>query len=111
MLQEASAEITTKLIEMAKAGDALCLRVCMDRILPVRKDSPVTFDLPELKSVSDINAAMTAVLQAVSRGQITPAECKTLCDALHQKAETMRTTELESRLVALERRQTFAVAR
>jgi hypothetical protein len=38
--------LTQKAIDLALAGDITALRLCLDRILPVRKDRPVTFDLP-----------------------------------------------------------------
>ena len=41
--------LTRKAVEMALAGDTTALRLCLDRIAPVRRDRPVTFDLPELR--------------------------------------------------------------
>ena len=41
--------LTRKAIELAKAGDMQALKLCMDRLAPARRDSPVAFNLPEMK--------------------------------------------------------------
>jgi hypothetical protein len=38
--------LTQKAIDMALEGDITALRLCLDRVLPARKDRPVTFRLP-----------------------------------------------------------------
>jgi hypothetical protein len=43
------------------------LRLCLDRILPPRKNSPVAFDLPEMKTLNDAVPAMGALIKAVGR--------------------------------------------
>src|SRR4051795_11090305 len=40
--------LTQKAIDLALAGDIAALRLCVDRILPPRKDRPVTFDFPAI---------------------------------------------------------------
>ena len=45
--------LTQKAIQMALDGDAVALRLCLDRIFPPRKDRPVTFTLPPITSARD----------------------------------------------------------
>ena len=66
--------LTQKAIEVAMAGDMPALRLCLDRILPPRKDSPVAFDLPEMKTLNDAVPAMGALVKAVGQGDLTPTE-------------------------------------
>ena len=74
-LLDGEAEILTrKAIELAKGGDLAALRLCIDRLVPPRKDSPVSFDLPKIESARDAANAISAVLTAVSTGDLTPAE-------------------------------------
>ena len=40
--------LTQKAIDLALTGDMAALRLCLDRILPPRKDRPVSFTLPRL---------------------------------------------------------------
>ena len=61
-----------KAIELALAGDTVALRLCLERIVPARKDSPVEFDLPAVSSAKEAATAAGEVLQAVSRGALTP---------------------------------------
>jgi hypothetical protein len=46
----------------------------LDRILPPRKDRPVTFALPPIESAKDAAATVSAVLAAVAAGDLTPAD-------------------------------------
>jgi hypothetical protein len=45
--------LTRKAIELAKEGDIAALRICLDRIIPPRKDRPVAFELPKIENVGD----------------------------------------------------------
>ena len=54
-LLEGEAEgLTRKCIDMAKKGDTTALRLCMERIYPVRKGSPKNIDIPEINNPQDI---------------------------------------------------------
>jgi hypothetical protein len=49
--------LTRKAIELAKAGDLVALRLCLDRVCPPRKDRPVTFAMPTLETAADVKRA------------------------------------------------------
>jgi Family of unknown function (DUF5681) len=66
--------IIRKVIEKALDGDATALRLCVERILPPRRDRAVEFDLPEIKSVADAANASASVLKACAEGTLSPAE-------------------------------------
>jgi hypothetical protein len=61
-----------KAIDLALAGDTTALRLCIERIAPARKDSPVAFDLPTMTNAQQAASAAQGVLQAVSLGDMTP---------------------------------------
>ena len=44
------------------------------RILPPRKDRPVSFVLPAITGTNDATKAMSSILAAVSSGDVTPGE-------------------------------------
>ena len=72
-LLEGEAEaLTRKAVDTALAGDTTALRLCLERIAPVRKDAPVQFALPEMSSAEDAAKAAASVLTAVSDGELTP---------------------------------------
>ncbi len=57
--------ITRKAVELAKGGDMTAIRLCLERILPPRKDQPVTVDLPSVADVKDLPAAHAAMIDAL----------------------------------------------
>ena len=61
-----------KAIDLALAGDTTALRLCIERIAPARKDSPLEFDLPTMTNAQQAASAAQGVLQAVSQGDMTP---------------------------------------
>ena len=74
LLDGQASALTQKAIDVALTGDIPALRLCLDRILPPRKDSPVAFDLPEMKTLNDTVSAMGAIVKAVGDGDLTPTE-------------------------------------
>ena len=66
--------LTRKAIELALAGDGMALRLCLERILPPRKERPVDIELPSLTGAKDAVAASAALLAAVAGGEIAPGE-------------------------------------
>ena len=102
LLEGQSEALTQKAIDMALGSDTQALRLCMERIAPPRKDSPVSFDLPTIKSAQQASEAAQAVLRAVSEGEITPLEAASVMTLVEQYRRSLETTELEARIVALE---------
>ena len=53
-LLEGQAEaLSQKAVETALAGDTVGLRLCLERLAPPRKDSPVQFPLPRMTTAND----------------------------------------------------------
>jgi Family of unknown function (DUF5681) len=95
--------LTQKAIELAKAGDMQALRLCLDRLVPPRKDRPVSFELPAITCAGDAAKASAALVAAVSIGQITPSEAVELGRLLESYVKTLEATDLEERLKKLEK--------
>lgn len=94
--------ITRKAVEMALAGDATALRLCLERVAPPRKDAPVQFKLPQMATARDAAQAAGAVLEAVSEGDLTPTEGAQIMTLIDSYRRTLEVTELEARVAALE---------
>lgn len=102
-LLEGEAEaLSRKAVEMALAGDSVALRLCLDRLAPPRKDSPVQFPLPRMETACDAAEAAGAVLEAVSVGDLTPVEGAQVMALVDSYRRTLEVTELEARMAALE---------
>ena len=94
--------LTRKVVELAKNGNPVALRLCLERLLPPRKDRPVSFPLPKVEGLGDLPKALGAILEAVARGEITPGEGQTLTSILDSYRKAMETADLEARVRALE---------
>lgn len=103
LLGEAEA-ITRKAIELAKAGDTTALRLCVERILPVRKGRPIAIRLPDVATAADLAELMKAVMNAISAGELTPDEAAALGGIVEHTRRAFELADLEARLTSLERR-------
>jgi len=70
--------ITRKAIEMAVGGDMTALKLCLERIVPVRKEAPVVVTLPSISRESDLAKFTAALLEAVTKGDITISKAQGL---------------------------------
>lgn len=94
--------LTRKAIELAKAGDLVALRLCLDRICPPRKERPVSFALPELSTAADAKLAASALVKAVADGELTPGEASELGRLLDAFTRVLDAAEFEERISRLE---------
>ena len=97
-----SEALTRKVIELALDGDTVALRMCMDRLMPVRKDRPITFTLPEIETAADLTKATKALLQGVADGEITPSEAAELSKLVDAHTKAIEAVDLATRLSTLE---------
>ena len=86
----------------ALADDLHAIRLCMERLLPARKDRPLDLDLPPIQTVEQVSLAMGTVSRALSDGQITPGEAETIAKVLAVQKDVIATAELERRVEKLE---------
>jgi Family of unknown function (DUF5681) len=95
--------LVRKVVELAKAGDVGALKICMDRLLPPLKSRPVNFKLPTLRTTSDALAALTALVEGMSSGQLLAEEVEPLAATILAFIKAVETAQLEDRLAALEK--------
>jgi hypothetical protein len=105
VLLEGEAEaLTRKAIEMALAGDATALRLCLDRVLPPRKGRPMRMALPPVTRAGDVTTALASVIDAMGAGAIAPEEAVTICGVIEAQRRAIETADLETRLRLIEQR-------
>lgn len=102
IFQGEAEEISRKAIELAKSGDTVALRLCLERLLPPRKDRPVPFALPPIETTSDLSKATAALLEAVAKGELTPSEAAELSKLVGDHIKAIELTDIQARLDALE---------
>lgn len=85
-----------------KDPDVTALRLCLERLAPVKKDAPIQFDLPKLETADDAKMAMAAILDGVASGDITPMQATDLSKIVENFMRACEISELERRLAKLE---------
>jgi Family of unknown function (DUF5681) len=95
--------LISKAIELAEDGDAACMRLCFERIAPVRKDRPVHFELPPMTEAKDAVNASASIVAAVASGELTPTEAAELSKVVDSYARTLQAVEFKERLTKLEK--------
>ncbi len=103
LLDGEAQKLTRKAVDLALAGDTLALRLCLDRIIPPRKDRPVILEsIPKVKTGADSVEAMALVVEAVGHGDLTPAEGEAVGQVLGLFCKALETKDFEARLQRLE---------
>lgn len=102
LLEGQHAELTKAVIDKALEGDMTAARICLDRLAPARKDAPIAFDLPPIKTAADTVTASSALLAAVAAGEVTPDEAGRVMALLTSHRTLVETGDHEARIAALE---------
>ena len=104
LLEGEAEQLTRKAMELAMAGDITELRLCLERLIPPRKDRPIHLPLPPIENVQQISLVMARIAAAIGEGEITPTEGEVLANILVAQKDVIVTADFEKRLEDLERR-------
>ena len=78
-------EITGRLIQLAKKGHPGALKLAMGILCPTQSEEPVTWTMPPVKNAGDLVPAYSALLEAVTNGELTShqaQEIKSVLDSM-----------------------------
>jgi len=103
LMEGDAANITKAVITAAKGGDLMAARIILDRLIPPAKERPVNVDLPDTSTSEGVRAAQSAILQAVSTGDLLPGEAAALSAIVESKRRSIETQELNDRITKLEK--------
>lgn len=95
-------DILAKVIAKARRGDLKAAELILSRAWPARKGRLVSLELPAVVTSKDVVAAIGSIVEATSRGEITPEEGSLLAGLLEAKRKAIETLEFEERLSKLE---------
>ena len=93
-----------KVIELALADEISALRLCMERLLPPRKERPIRVEVGPLENAKQLRDAVNAVIRAVAEGEITVREGEALSNMISAQASVLATVDFERRMDDLEQR-------
>ena len=96
--------LTRRCVELALEGDTTALRLCLERILPPRKERPVKVTLPDLAGTDGIVSATRSVIEQVASGALAPGEGTDIVRLLDAHLRAVEANQLETRIDALEKR-------
>lgn len=88
--------------QSAMTGDMRAAEIILRRVWPERKGRPVNLTLPAISSSADLIAGMSAIMQAVTAGEITPDEGQALAALIETQRKAIETHDLAARIEALE---------
>jgi hypothetical protein len=91
----------SKAIELAERGNVVALRLCVERILPPRKDRAVAFGLPAVETAADAERLMGLVTRAMARGEVTPSEAYEIARFFDTYLKTEIAARIEKELAEL----------
>ena len=75
---EGAQEVVADVITRAKNGDEAAVRLCVDRMVPRRRDRAVAIELPVIKTSEDAELALTVVTDELAAGHLTISEASAL---------------------------------
>jgi hypothetical protein len=78
LLREDVEVMMKKLKELALGGNLMAIKLWLERVVPIAKDSPIKFSLPTIQSPDDLVMACERITRALSTGKITLEQAETL---------------------------------
>lgn len=105
LLGDDAGEIMRECIKHAKKGDAVALRLCVERLVPVRaaRDRCVVVDeLPDVREAADLVAAAALVISRAAAGAMTLSEAREFMALLSAERALIETQDLAVRVEVLE---------
>ena len=65
-MEDDAEDIVRAVVNAAKAGDPTAMRLCIERLVPVRKGRPIIFDLPDIETSPDISKALGVIAKSMA---------------------------------------------
>lgn len=103
-------KLTRAAIDKALEGDTTALRLCLERIVPTRKDRPLTFKVGKVTGPDDAFAVMGRVIEEMGEGELAPSEAAAVLGVVNGYLDAWKATDLDRRMRDLEEQQKRATA-
>jgi hypothetical protein len=98
MLDAEAPNIIRTAIDGALVANPMMLKLCVERLLPVRKERAVPLDLPKIERSQDVPAASSAIVAAMGEGTLSVIEAKMHLEVLEMHKRTLEMAEYKKRL-------------
>jgi uncharacterized protein DUF5681 len=98
LMEDDAENIVRAVVNAAKAGDPTAMRLCVERLVPLRKGRPVVFDLPPVKTAAHIAGAVGELARAMAAGELTVEEASAASSVIEMQRRAIETSDFEVRL-------------
>ena len=95
-------EICQRLIQEAKSGNMQAIKLVIDRLLPQRRNYPMSIELPQLNNASQALQAMALITMEVSNGNLSVKEGESLARMIDIYVRALEAHDYEMRLNKIE---------
>ncbi len=102
MLEGESEELLRVAVNLAKKGNIHALRLCLERIVPPRKERCIHLELQPIVSPQDLPIQFQDITAAIAEGRITPGEGESISNILSSHAQTLQLVKMDKRVAELE---------
>jgi len=102
MLEGESEGLLQVAVKLAKKGNIHALRLCLERIVPPRKERCINLELGPIASPQDLPIQFQDITAAIAEGRITPGEGESISNILSSHAQTLGLVEMDRRVAELE---------
>jgi hypothetical protein len=106
LLEGEAEELITTLVAKAKSGNIQALGMCLDRLLPARKDRSINLAARDISNLQDLPLQFQDITTAIVEGNITPSEGESLSNILTSHSKIMERVNLDKRIASLEQHLT-----
>jgi len=103
MLEKEAEKLVEKLLKKAMAGHMGAIRLCLERLVPTRKNEPLLYEMAPLEKPADAVAAFAGIASAAAVGDVTADEAAKLGKVISLYVNSLEANDFEERLVRLER--------
>jgi hypothetical protein len=100
MLQSQAPAIVNKCLELALEGDAVALRLCLERVAPVRSIRRVNLGSVPTSTVAELSQASDIVLRKVISGELTILEARGMAQLIADRRKVLLVEEENERFQA-----------
>lgn len=96
--------LVNKVVELALTGDVGALRLCVERLIPKARGETLDLSLPceDIENVGALLQNNTAVIAAVSKGELTIEQAQVFSQLLKTQHELIFSNTITQRITALE---------
>jgi hypothetical protein len=105
LLDSHAEPLARKCVLMALQGDPKAMQLCMDRVVPARRDLPVKLGKLPMGTAAELSKASEVVLQKVASGKLTVAQGQGWLNLIENQRRTIETVELDARLRTIEQQR------